>query len=88
MGSQWGAVKLKEIQYEDTSPSENTSEILAEVEGFEPPQEEIALFCRFVRTHRAPKRFCLNVEMEEHTIRDLNEHDNYKAVLLDLESNK
>ncbi|GKB73584.1 retrotransposon protein, putative, ty1-copia subclass [Tanacetum coccineum] len=31
------AVGLKEIQDEDTSPSENTSEIPMEVEGFEPP---------------------------------------------------
>nr|GEZ36788.1 retrotransposon protein, putative, Ty1-copia subclass [Tanacetum cinerariifolium] len=34
---------LKEIQNEDTSPSEITSEIPIEVEGFEPPQEEEAL---------------------------------------------
>ncbi|GJX13008.1 hypothetical protein Tco_0204766 [Tanacetum coccineum] len=36
------AGEFKEIQDEDTSPSENTSKILAEVEGFEPPQEEEA----------------------------------------------
>nr|GEV36351.1 retrotransposon protein, putative, Ty1-copia subclass [Tanacetum cinerariifolium] len=34
-------VELKEIQNEDTSPSENTSEIHMKVEGFEPPQEEV-----------------------------------------------
>ncbi|GJW93356.1 retrotransposon protein, putative, ty1-copia subclass [Tanacetum coccineum] len=34
------AVDLKEIQNEDTSPSEITSKIPIEVEGFEPPQEE------------------------------------------------
>nr|GEW08505.1 retrotransposon protein, putative, Ty1-copia subclass [Tanacetum cinerariifolium] len=33
---------LEEIQDEDTSPSEITSEIPVEVEGFEPPQEEEA----------------------------------------------
>ncbi|GJT20014.1 retrotransposon protein, putative, ty1-copia subclass [Tanacetum coccineum] len=32
---------LEEIQDEDTSPSEITSEIPMEVEGFEPPQEEV-----------------------------------------------
>ncbi|GKC00970.1 hypothetical protein Tco_0987106 [Tanacetum coccineum] len=37
------AVKLNEIHDEDTSPSENTSEIPIEVEGFEPPQEELIL---------------------------------------------
>ncbi|GJT38811.1 retrotransposon protein, putative, ty1-copia subclass [Tanacetum coccineum] len=35
------AIDLEEIQDEDTSPSENTSEIPIEVEGFEPPQEEV-----------------------------------------------
>nr|GEZ10336.1 hypothetical protein [Tanacetum cinerariifolium] len=35
------ALELEEIQDEDTSPSENTSEIPVEVEGFKPPQEEV-----------------------------------------------
>ncbi|GJY23248.1 retrovirus-related pol polyprotein from transposon TNT 1-94 [Tanacetum coccineum] len=35
------AVELEEIQDKDTSPSENTSKIPMEVEGFEPPQEEV-----------------------------------------------
>nr|GEV50754.1 hypothetical protein [Tanacetum cinerariifolium] len=35
------AVDNKEIQDEDISPSKNTSKILIEVEGFEPPQEEL-----------------------------------------------
>nr|GEU63080.1 retrotransposon protein, putative, Ty1-copia subclass [Tanacetum cinerariifolium] len=35
------ARELEEIQDEDTSPSENTSEIPMELEGFEPPQEEV-----------------------------------------------
>nr|GEU99517.1 hypothetical protein [Tanacetum cinerariifolium] len=35
------AIDLEEIQDEDTSPSEITSEIPMEVEGFEPPQEEV-----------------------------------------------
>nr|GEX73878.1 retrotransposon protein, putative, Ty1-copia subclass [Tanacetum cinerariifolium] len=34
------AIDLEEIQYEYTSPSDITSEIPMEVEGFEPPQEE------------------------------------------------
>ncbi|GJS61975.1 retrotransposon protein, putative, ty1-copia subclass [Tanacetum coccineum] len=37
------AVELEEIQDEDTPPSENTSENLVEVEGFEPPQKDVAL---------------------------------------------
>ncbi|GJS72538.1 hypothetical protein Tco_0705379 [Tanacetum coccineum] len=35
------AVELEETQDEDTSPSKNTSKIPMEVEGFEPPQEEV-----------------------------------------------
>ncbi|GJT72103.1 retrotransposon protein, putative, ty1-copia subclass [Tanacetum coccineum] len=35
------AVELEKIQDEDTSPFENTSKIPIEVEGFEPPQEEV-----------------------------------------------
>ncbi|GKC31336.1 retrotransposon protein, putative, ty1-copia subclass [Tanacetum coccineum] len=82
------AVELEEIQDEDTSPSENTSEITIEVEGFKPPQEDVIPVCRSVRTHQAPERLCLNVEVEEHSLGDLNEPTNYKATLLDLESDK
>ncbi|GJS99262.1 retrotransposon protein, putative, ty1-copia subclass [Tanacetum coccineum] len=41
------AVELKEIQDEDTPPFENTSKIPMEVEGFEPPQEEVIPVLRF-----------------------------------------
>ncbi|GJU19966.1 retrotransposon protein, putative, ty1-copia subclass [Tanacetum coccineum] len=82
------AVELEEIQDEDTSPSENTSKIPMEVEGFEPPQEEVIPVRRSVWTHRAPERLCLNVEVEEHSLGDLNEPTNYKAALLDPESDK
>nr|GEY89583.1 hypothetical protein [Tanacetum cinerariifolium] len=79
---------LEEIQDEDTSPSEITSEIPMEVEGFEPPQEEKAPVYRFERPHQAPDRLCLNVEVEEHSLGDLNEPANYKAVMLDPEYDK
>ncbi|GKG06852.1 retrotransposon protein, putative, ty1-copia subclass [Tanacetum coccineum] len=82
------AGELEEIQDEDTLPSEITSEIPMEVEGFEPPKEEEALVRRSERPHRAPNRLCLNVEVEEHSLRDLNEPANYKAAMLDQESNK
>ncbi|GJV74787.1 retrotransposon protein, putative, ty1-copia subclass [Tanacetum coccineum] len=81
-------VELEKIQDEDTSPSENTSEIPMEVEGFEPPQEEVVLVRRSARTHRAPDCLCLNIEVEEHSLGDLNEPTNYKAALLDPESDK
>ncbi|GJZ76415.1 serine/threonine-protein kinase D6PKL2-like protein [Tanacetum coccineum] len=82
------AIDLKEIQNEDKSPSEITSEIPMEVKGFEPPQEEVIPVCRSERTHRAPDRLCLNVEAEEHSLGDLNEPTSYKATVLDPESNK
>ncbi|GJR82586.1 retrotransposon protein, putative, ty1-copia subclass [Tanacetum coccineum] len=80
------AVDLEEIQEEeDTTPSEITSNIPQEVEGFEPPQEEVIPIRRSERTHRAPNRLCLNVEVEEHSLGDLNEPTSYKAAMLDLE---
>nr|GEY07631.1 retrotransposon protein, putative, Ty1-copia subclass [Tanacetum cinerariifolium] len=77
------ALELKEIQDEDTSPSENTSKIPMQVEGFEPPQKEVVLVRRSARTHRALDRLCVNVEVEEYSLEDLNEPPNYKAALLD-----
>nr|GEZ15215.1 zinc finger, CCHC-type [Tanacetum cinerariifolium]GEZ39432.1 zinc finger, CCHC-type [Tanacetum cinerariifolium] len=82
------AVNLKEIQDEDTSPFEITSKIPLEVEGFEPPQEEVIPIRRSERTHQAPNRLCLYVEVDEHSLGDLNEPASYKAVMLDSESNK
>ncbi|GJU59409.1 retrotransposon protein, putative, ty1-copia subclass [Tanacetum coccineum] len=82
------AMDLEEIQDEDTSPSKITSEIPMEVEGFEPPQEEVIPVRRSERTHRAPDRLCLNVEAEEHSLGDLNEPTSYKAAMLDSKSNK
>ncbi|GJV43515.1 retrotransposon protein, putative, ty1-copia subclass [Tanacetum coccineum] len=83
------AVDLEEIQEEkDTTPSEITSNIPQEVEGFKPPQEEVIPIRRSEKTHRAPNRLCLNVEEEEHSLGDLNELTSYKAAMLDLESNK
>ncbi|GKA98369.1 retrotransposon protein, putative, ty1-copia subclass [Tanacetum coccineum] len=71
-----------------TSPSEITSKIPMEVEGFKPPQEEVIPIRRSKRTHRAQERLCLNVEVEEHSLGDLNEPTSYKAAMLDSESNK
>nr|GEV62971.1 retrotransposon protein, putative, Ty1-copia subclass [Tanacetum cinerariifolium] len=41
-----------------------------------------------VRTHRDPKRLCLNVEVEEHSLKDLNEPIDYKAAMLYLKYDK
>ncbi|GKD75458.1 hypothetical protein Tco_1333740, partial [Tanacetum coccineum] len=82
------AEELEEVQDKDTSPSENTSEIPMEVEGFEPPQEEVFPVRRSARTHQAPDRLCLTIEVKHHSLGDLNEPNNYKAAILDLESDK
>ncbi|GJZ62627.1 retrotransposon protein, putative, ty1-copia subclass [Tanacetum coccineum] len=52
-----------------------------------PPENKIVV-ARSIRTHRALKCLCLNVEVEEHSLGDLNEPTNYKAALLDIESHK
>ncbi|GJR23476.1 retrotransposon protein, putative, ty1-copia subclass [Tanacetum coccineum] len=62
--------------------------ISQEVEGFEPPQEEDIPIRRSIRTHQAPERLCRNIEVEDHSLGDLNQPTNYKATLLDLESYK
>ncbi|GJS85829.1 retrotransposon protein, putative, ty1-copia subclass [Tanacetum coccineum] len=64
------------------------SEIPMEVKGFEPPQEEDILIRRSKRSRRVLNRLCLNVEVEEHSLGDLNEPTSYKVAMLDSESNK
>ncbi|GJV99320.1 retrotransposon protein, putative, ty1-copia subclass [Tanacetum coccineum] len=86
------AEDLEEIQEkEDITPSEITSNIPQEVEGFEPPQppqDKVIPIRRSKRTRQAPNRLCLNVEVEEHSLGDLNEPTSYKSAILDSESNK
>ncbi|GJY02434.1 retrotransposon protein, putative, ty1-copia subclass [Tanacetum coccineum] len=67
------AGKLEEIQDEDTSPSENTSKIPMEVEGFEPPQEEVVPVRRSARTHRAPGEaaFILGIKIYQDILKQL-----------------
>ncbi|GJS40536.1 retrotransposon protein, putative, ty1-copia subclass [Tanacetum coccineum] len=84
------AVDLEEIkEQEDTSPSEITSNIPQEVEGFgPPPQEEEILIHRSERTSQVLNRLCLNLEVDKHSLGDLNEPTSNKAAMLDAESNK
>ncbi|GKE17029.1 retrotransposon protein, putative, ty1-copia subclass [Tanacetum coccineum] len=79
------AEELEEIQDKDTSPSENTNKIPMEVEGFEPPQEEVVPIRRYARTYRAPDRLCLNVKVEEHKMQSMK--DNQVWCLVDLPPN-
>ncbi|GJV04621.1 retrotransposon protein, putative, ty1-copia subclass [Tanacetum coccineum] len=73
---------------EETTPSEITSNIPQEVEGFEPPQEEVISDSRSKGRIQLQTAYVLNVEAEEHSLGDLNEPTSYKAAMLDSESNK
>nr|GEY35870.1 retrotransposon protein, putative, Ty1-copia subclass [Tanacetum cinerariifolium] len=76
------------MSFTTTATEIQDNEIPMEVEGFKLPQEEVIPVRRSARTHRAPNRLCLNVEVEEHSLRDLNEPTNYKAAMLDLKFDK
>nr|GEU96150.1 hypothetical protein [Tanacetum cinerariifolium] len=52
------------------------------------PQSDIIPIIRFTRTWHAPDRMCLYIDVEEHELGDLGEPTNYKAALLDPESDK
>ncbi|GJS33427.1 putative retrotransposon ty1-copia subclass protein [Tanacetum coccineum] len=52
------------------------------------PQSDIKPIRRSTRTRRATDRLCLHVDVGEHELGDLGEPANYKATLLDPESDK
>ncbi|GJW19076.1 retrotransposon protein, putative, ty1-copia subclass [Tanacetum coccineum] len=79
------------MDYYFNFPPENKIVVSSEIPmkvGFEPSQEEVIPILRSARTHQALDRLCLNVEVEEHSLGDLNEPTNYKAAILDSESDK
>nr|GEY77020.1 hypothetical protein [Tanacetum cinerariifolium] len=77
------------IQEEDTHPSIDTS-LNHEEDDLEidEPQSDIIPIRRSTRTRRASDRMCLYIDTEEHELGDLGEPANYKAALLDHESEK
>ncbi|GJW80415.1 retrotransposon protein, putative, ty1-copia subclass [Tanacetum coccineum] len=81
--------ELKIIQEEDTYPSENTSSHHDEGDQeIDETQSDIIPIRRSTRTRHVPDRMCLNIKADEYELRDLNEPANYKAALLDYESDK
>ncbi|GJZ85806.1 retrotransposon protein, putative, ty1-copia subclass [Tanacetum coccineum] len=80
---------LEIIQGEDTHPSIDTS-LNHEEDDLEidEPQSDIIPIRRSTRTRHPTNRMCLYIDAEEHELGDLGEPANYKAVLLDLESDK
>nr|GEZ89642.1 zinc finger, CCHC-type [Tanacetum cinerariifolium] len=80
---------LEIIQKEDThlfiDTSLNHEEDDLEIDE---PQSDIVPIRRSTRTRHALDRMCLYIDVEEHELGDLDEPTNYKAALLDLESEK
>ncbi|GJX99225.1 RNA-directed DNA polymerase, eukaryota [Tanacetum coccineum] len=80
---------LKIIQKEDTHPSENTSSHHDKGDQeIDEPQSDIIPIRRSTRIRHATNQMCLNIEVDESELGDLNEPANYKAILLDPESDK
>ncbi|GJR25458.1 retrotransposon protein, putative, ty1-copia subclass [Tanacetum coccineum] len=87
--NKWEFKDLEIIQDEDTRPSENTSLHHDEdAQEINEHQSDIIPVCRSTRTRHALDRMCLYVNVKEHELGDLNEPANYKAILLDPESDK
>ncbi|GKF65991.1 hypothetical protein Tco_0192508, partial [Tanacetum coccineum] len=81
---------LEIIQEEDTHPSIDTSLNHEEYDlEIDEPQSDIIPIRRSTRTRRPTDRMCLYIDAEEHELGDLgDEPANYKAALLDPESDK
>ncbi|GJV93105.1 putative retrotransposon ty1-copia subclass protein, partial [Tanacetum coccineum] len=80
---------LEIIQEEDTHPSIDISLHHEEDnQEIDEPQSDINPIPKSTRTRRAPDRMCLHIDAEEHELGDLSEPANYKAALLDPESDK
>ncbi|GKE41225.1 retrotransposon protein, putative, ty1-copia subclass, partial [Tanacetum coccineum] len=80
---------LEIIQEEDTHPSIDTS-LNHEEDDLEidEPHSDIIPIRRSTRTRHLTDHMCLYIDAEEHKLGDLGEPANYKAALLDPESNK
>ncbi|GJW50818.1 retrotransposon protein, putative, ty1-copia subclass [Tanacetum coccineum] len=80
---------LEIIQEEDTQPSRDTSLHHDEDDQeIDEPQSDFNPIRKSIRIRRALDRMCLHVDAEEHELGDLGEPANYKAALLDPESDK
>nr|GEV12219.1 hypothetical protein [Tanacetum cinerariifolium] len=80
---------LEIIQEEDTHPFIDTSlHHDKDDQEIDKPQSDINPIRKSSRTRRALNRMCLHVDAEEHELGDLSKPANYKAVLLDLKSDK
>ncbi|MCO6516483.1 MAG: hypothetical protein J6586_08315, partial [Snodgrassella sp.] len=77
-----GRVYDLEDDLNNALPSENTSTLPIEPESLGPPPEvEVVPIRRSSRSVKAPDRLCLNVEVDQHTLGDLNEPTSYRAAI-------
>nr|GEY01591.1 hypothetical protein [Tanacetum cinerariifolium] len=85
-----GSLKdLEIIQEEDMHPSiDNSLNHEEDDQEIDEPQSDINPIRRFTRARRPTYRMYLYIDAEEHELGDLSEPANYKAALLDHESNK
>ncbi|GJR90205.1 retrotransposon protein, putative, ty1-copia subclass [Tanacetum coccineum] len=84
-----GSLEDLEIIQEDTHPSLDTSLNHEEDDQeIDEPQSDINPIRRSTRTRHLTNRLCLYVDAKEHKLGDLGEPANYKAALLDPESDK
>ncbi|GJU09837.1 retrotransposon protein, putative, ty1-copia subclass [Tanacetum coccineum] len=80
---------LEIIQEEDMHPSIDTRLNHEEDDQeIDEPQSDINPIRKSSRTRRAPDRMCLYVDAEEHELGDLGEPANFKAAMMDPESDK
>nr|GEV69790.1 hypothetical protein [Tanacetum cinerariifolium] len=80
---------LEIILEEDTHPSMDTTlNYEYDVLEIDEPQSDIIPIRRSTRTRNAPNRMCLYIDTAEHELGDLGEPANYKAALLDPNSDK
>nr|GEW86439.1 hypothetical protein [Tanacetum cinerariifolium] len=87
--SKWELEDLEIIQEEDTHPFINTSlDHEEDDQEIDEPQSDINPIRKSTRIRRGPDRMYLHVDAEEHELGDLGEPANYKAALLDPESDK
>ncbi|GJY16814.1 putative retrotransposon protein [Tanacetum coccineum] len=84
-----GSLKDLKIIQEDTHLSLDTSlDHEEDDKEINEPQSDLNPICRSTRTRHPTDRLCLYVDVEEHELGDLGEPANYKAALLDPESDK
>ena len=82
-------VDFDEVQSEDAQPLENTSEHQTEAGHTDAePQDDVIPIRRSARTPHAPVRYGQHIDAEEQSLGDHDEPANYRAALLDPESDK